>query len=118
MIDKRECRVFTFLSYFLGKMMGVDNILPTNAVLIDVRSQTEYKSGFIDGAISIPLDQLSQAVQSTITEKSTPIVVYCASGARSASAKNNLIKLGYDNVSNGGAVASLALKLQKQIYRG
>ncbi|MFC5398378.1 rhodanese-like domain-containing protein, partial [Undibacterium jejuense] len=59
-----------------------------------------------------------QVIQSTITEKSTPIVVYCASGARSASAKNNLIKLGYDNVSNGGAVASLALKLQKQIYRG
>jgi len=97
--------------------MGIESELPAGAVLIDVRNQGEFASGFIEGAISMPLDRIGQSIQSAIPDKNTPIIVYCFSGARSAAAKKGLTRLGYTNVSNGGGVGSLAIKLHKMIRR-
>ncbi len=108
----------SILGNLFENIMGIENDFPAGAVLIDVRNQGEYASGFIEGAISMPLDRISQSIQTKIPEKNTPIIVYCLSGARSAAAKKGLIKLGYTNVSNGGGVGSLAIKLQKTICRG
>ena len=105
------------LGILFGNSLGAGKNLPIDAILIDVRSPTEYASGHIEGAISLQLNRLSQTIQSTIPDKNTPIIVYCVSGARSASARNGLLKLGYDNVSNGGGIGSLALKLKKAICR-
>ena len=103
------------LGNLFGNLMGAEKNLPAGAVLIDVRSPGEYASGFIEGAISLPLDRLGQSVQLKVPDKNAAIIVYCLSGARSASAKNGLLKLGYVNVSNGGGIGSLALKLNKSI---
>lgn len=108
---------------FLGKIMqalggAAPQELPQNATLIDVRSEGEYASGYIDGAISLPLASIAQTIAAAVPDKSTPIIVYCRSGARSSSAKSILDNLGYQNVSNGGGVGGLVLRLQKEIRRG
>ena len=105
------------LGNLLGKIMGVEKNLPSGAVLIDVRSGAEYSCGYIEAALSMPLDRLSQSVQAKVPDKNTPIIVYCLSGARSASARNGLLKMGYVNVSNGGGISGLSLKLNKRICR-
>ena len=106
------------LANLFGNLMGAEQVFPVDALLIDVRNPAEYASGYIEGAISLPLDRIGQSIQSRVPDKNTPIIVYCVSGARSAAARSGLIKLGYANVSNGGGIGSLALKLQKPICRG
>ncbi len=73
----------------MSSIVGVDNELPANACLIDVRSPAEYASGYIEGAISIPLGDLTQSITKAVPNKETEIVVYCQSGARSGAAKIN-----------------------------
>jgi len=108
----------SILGNLFGSMVGVDKDLPDDAVLIDVRNPGEFASGYIEGAISLPLDRIDQGIEFRVPDKNTPIIVYCVSGARSAAARNGLIKLGYTNVSNGGGIGSLAIKLHKMICRG
>ena len=77
-------------------------LIENNAVLIDVRTGQEFASGYIDGAINIPVDNISSITYS----KDTVIILYCASGMRSAKAAETLVELGYTNVYNldGGLI--------------
>lgn len=74
--------------------------------LIDVRSRLEYYLGHLDGAVCIPHDQLPDALERRegVTPKSR-IVLYCASGARSAAAAAALRGAGYTQVSDVGGIA-------------
>ena len=66
--------------------------------LLDVREPDEYQEGAIAGAIHIPRGHLEAQVENRLTDKSIPVVVYCAGGARSAFAARTLGELGYERV--------------------
>ncbi len=107
-----------FFSKLLQGITGASSQeLPADAILIDVRSAGEFASGYIDGAISLPLDSISHTISAAVPDKSAAIIVYCRSGARSASAKSLLTGMGYQQVINGGGVGGLALKLQRPVRR-
>jgi phage shock protein E len=89
--------------------------IPDGAIFIDVRSPGEVASGGIDGAINIPLADLERKCSKALPDKSKSIVVFCASGMRSSSARKTLIALGYESVINGGGISSLVLKTGKRI---
>ena len=69
-------------------------------VLLDVREKEEVRGGFIPGAISVPRGFLEIQIEQKITDKSAPIVAYCAGGTRSALAAKTLAELGYTNVES------------------
>jgi len=75
--------------------------------VIDVRSKIEFWLGHLDGARCLPVDSIAETIATVpgLTKKSR-ILVYCASGARSAMAANALKSLGYANVIDGGGIAS------------
>jgi sulfur-carrier protein adenylyltransferase/sulfurtransferase len=75
-------------------------------VYLDVRERDEWDEGHIPGAIHVPRGSLESRVESAVPDRSAPIVVYCASGARSAFATKSLLELGYEDVRNlaGGIV--------------
>jgi phage shock protein E len=75
-------------------------------LLIDVRSRLEFYLGHLDGAVCIPHDQLPDALarREGITPRSR-IVLYCASGARSAAAAGALRDAGYAHVVDAGGIA-------------
>lgn len=77
----------------------------SGAALIDVRTPDEYASGHIEGSRNIPLDALASA-QSVIPDKSTPLYLYCHSGARSRYAARILKRLGYTAVKDIGGIIS------------
>ena len=52
------------------------------AVLLDVRTAEEYRDGYIDGSVNVPLDRIS-SIENTVKDKSTPLYVHCYSGSRS-----------------------------------
>lgn len=76
-----------------------------NSILLDVRTEEEYNSGHIEKSINIPLQRIEDSLK-IINDKSTPIYVYCRSGARSTSATALLTSLGYSNVINIGGIIS------------
>jgi molybdopterin/thiamine biosynthesis adenylyltransferase/rhodanese-related sulfurtransferase len=69
-------------------------------VLVDVREKDEVRQGFIPGAVHIPRGFLEMQAESRLTDRGTPIVVYCAGGVRSAFAAKTLAGLGYTHVES------------------
>ncbi len=75
--------------------------------LIDVRTVAEYRQGHIPGSLSLPLDRWQQ-IEDAVPDKTTPLYVYCLSGARSQSACQGFVSLGYMSVTNIGGIGSYA----------
>jgi len=73
---------------------------PGRTVLLDVREQDEWVQGHIPGATWIPRGFLESKIEDAVPDRDTPIVVYCAGGARSAFATRSLQTLGYTNVQS------------------
>src|SRR3954449_8045882 len=74
-------------------------------LVVDVREQHEYEEGHIPGAVHVPRGHLESRIEGRAGDRSQPIVLYCASGNRSALAAHTLEKLlGYRDVAsmNGG----------------
>ena len=67
-------------------------------VLIDVREESEWAAGRIPGAIHLGKGIIERDVEAKIPDASTPLVLYCGGGFRSALAADNLQKMGYTNV--------------------
>jgi molybdopterin/thiamine biosynthesis adenylyltransferase/rhodanese-related sulfurtransferase len=70
-------------------------------VLIDVRETGEWDAGHLPGAKHVPRGYLESRIEGVVGDRDRRIVVYCASGQRSALAANTLTDLlGYENVSS------------------
>jgi len=74
------------------------------ARLVDVRSAGEYASGHLDGALNVPVQDLAKRMEE-LGDKTKPVVLYCASGMRSASAAGMLRRAGFADVHDLGAMA-------------
>ena len=76
-------------------------------VVIDVRSKVEFWLGHLPGAHCVPVDTLPAALDDIPgASKSARLLVYCASGGRSAMARQILTEAGYTNVVDGGGISS------------
>ena len=95
-----------------GPKADYAQLVKDGAIILDVRSKGEYAGGHIKGSINISLDTLGSNL-SKLKNKNTPIITCCASGMRSASAKNILISNGYTQVHNGGGWFSLQTKIRQ-----
>ena len=67
-------------------------------VFVDVRERDEYEQGFIPGAVHIPRGNLESRIERAVPDHGTPVVLYCASGNRSAYSAKTLAELGYTDV--------------------
>lgn len=75
-------------------------------LIVDVRTKDEFAYGAVPGAINIPLDEIQHRIEE-FGRKDKKIILYCASGARSAYAKQILHHYGYTNLENGGGVSRM-----------
>ena len=96
-IENCECKgLYQTIDYSEAK----DLIYNGNTFLIDVRSEIEYNNSHIQGAISIPLDE----IENINYAKNINLIVYCRSGSRSKTAALKLLDLGYVNVYDLGSM--------------
>lgn len=92
---------------------GVEQYRNTpDAVLLDVRTSQEYRSGHIPGSINLPLQDLDNA-EEIIENIDNPIYVYCRSGSRSRQAAAVLNDMGYSNVYNIGGIAGYSGEVER-----
>lgn len=80
-------------------------LLAQGARLVDVRSAEEFTQGALKQAVNLPLQMLHQATR--LFHKDDPLVVYCASGVRSAEAKHRLERSGFRQVHDLGSFQNL-----------
>ncbi|MEA2459414.1 MAG: sulfur-carrier protein adenylyltransferase/sulfurtransferase [Thermoleophilaceae bacterium] len=70
-------------------------------VVVDVREQHEFEEAHIPGAIHVPRAYLESRIEGKVSDKARPLVLYCATGQRSALAAHTLQSLlGYDDVAS------------------
>lgn len=96
-----------FLS-FLKKLFGgpdLGPLLDRGAIILDVRTAGEFKSGHVKGAVHVPLDRLSQEL-GKLKKSGKPYITCCASGRRSGMAADILNRSGIEAV-NGGPWSSV-----------
>lgn len=95
-----------YLRFSAVRVSGSDAraLVTKGATLLDVRSPEEFGGGHIDGAINIPIQELSGRTDE-LDDKNHEIVVYCQSGARSAMAKRLLEHDGFTSVHDLGGLA-------------
>ena len=67
-------------------------------LLVDVREDHEWANGRIPGAVHLARGIIERDIEKTVPEKSTPMILYCGGGFRSALAADNLQKMGYTGV--------------------
>lgn len=82
------------------EMMDKDSAI----TILDVRTEEEFNTGHIEGALLIPDTDILQKAEEILTDKSASILIYCRSGRRSALAAANLVELGYSNVYDFGGI--------------
>lgn len=78
-----------------GKLEGKEQFR-----LIDVREGEEYARGHLPGAEPLCKGIIERDVEKLVPDPSTPLVLYCGGGFRSALAADNLKKMGYTNVAS------------------
>lgn len=104
--------MITTLRNLLGLGPKTDYLALINdgAIILDVRTKGEFGGGHIKGSVNIAVDQLKNNLH-RLNDKNKPIITCCASGMRSATAKNILKSNGYASVHNGGSWISLQSKI-------
>lgn len=85
---------------------SVEQKIKAGAAVVDVRSTDEYADEHFPKALNIPVNELS-ARAAEIGPKDKPVVLYCASGARSAMGARILKSLGYADVTNAGGLSDM-----------
>jgi phage shock protein E len=98
----------------LKKMFGTPTdfkeMLTKGAIIIDVRSASEFRSGHIKNSRNIPLDEIKASI-SSLKKMNKPIITVCLSGGRSSMAQSILANAGIE-AYNGGGWSQLNKKLQ------
>lgn len=98
------------LNALFGKSTNnVAEYIAKDAVILDVRTLSEFQSGHIKNALHIPVQELGNRFNE-VKKINKPVIAYCASGMRSGSATSMLKSQGVD-VINGGGMGSLQRKL-------
>lgn len=83
------------------------------SIVLDVRTKDEYDQGHIEGAVLLPVDEISSKAEEVLKDKKAKILVYCRSGNRSATAAKTLIKMGYENVLDFGGIIDWPYEILK-----
>jgi phage shock protein E len=84
-------------------MAGIVEKIKAGALIVDVRTLEEFSEEAYPNAINIPVDQMQTRLEE-FGDKSKSVIVYCASGARSAYAARILKAAGYMDVVNAGGL--------------
>jgi rhodanese-related sulfurtransferase len=88
------------------QLAQVRQALDAGAPLVDVRSAGEFGPYHLRGAVNVPVGDLSKQALKKIGPKDKPVVLYCASGTRSAMMARSLRQAGYQEVYDLGPIGN------------
>ncbi len=86
--------------------ISIADKIKAGARVVDVRTREEFVDGHHPLAVNIPVGELATRL-GELGDKTSPLVLYCASGARSAAAAKLLKNSGFVDVINAGGLADV-----------
>lgn len=86
--------------------LSIQDKIKSGARIIDVRTPEEFVDGHYQSAVNIPIGELASRLDE-LGAKAGSLVLYCASGARSAAAARFLETYGFVDVLNAGGLADM-----------
>jgi phage shock protein E len=86
-------------------------------MVIDVRTEQEWRAGHLDGAILIPHDRIEQEIAAVAPDKKTRIYLYCRTGRRTGLAFDALKKAGYEDLINMSTLENASKELNLPIVK-
>lgn len=106
--------LLVYIAYISFRYIKLDKSLDTKifngAIILDVRTEGEFKSGHIDGAVNISLGTLRERYVELDPDKT--YITTCSHGLRSVKAASILKERGFKHVYNGGAWEDLEKVIQ------
>lgn len=84
---------------------GLDKLINNGAIILDVRTEKEYKTGHIAGSKNISLGEIRERY--TELDPNKTYITVCSHGLRSVKVENILKEKGFKKVHNGGAWSDL-----------
>lgn len=109
--------VLLFMAALPALVRGAETVV-AKPLVIDVRTEPEWKEGHLEGAIRIPYEKIGDEIEKAAPDKKTKIILYCRSGRRSGIALDTLRKLGYEDVTNLINADEASGKLKIPIIKG
>ncbi len=78
------------------------------ALVVDVRTESEFAAGHLPGATNLPLNTIATTLPARVPDKGKTLLLHCQSGMRSGAAQSKLRAMGYGNAFNLGSYARAA----------
>ncbi|MCW1962140.1 rhodanese-like domain-containing protein [Chryseobacterium viscerum] len=101
--------ITVYVVYKIYRLQTLDNglseLIKKGAVILDVRTEKEYETGHIEGAVNISLGTIRERYVELNPEKT--YITVCSHGLRSVKAENILKEKGFKHIYNGGAWSDL-----------
>ncbi|HLP54571.1 MAG TPA: rhodanese-like domain-containing protein [Fluviicola sp.] len=101
--------LFVYLAYRTFRIAttdkGLEKLIAKGAVILDVRTETEYERGHIDGSVNISLGTIRERY--TELDRKKTYITCCSHGLRSVKVESLLKERGFKHVYNGGAWSDL-----------
>lgn len=82
-------------------------LIEEGALIIDVRSEAEFESGHLPGAINVPHEDTETLIELIGPDQERSVVLYCGSGRRAEAAKQKLEAASYTGVYNASGLDAL-----------
>ena len=99
----------------LGSLLAAASLAASaEQYLIDVRSPEEFAEAHADGAVNIPVDEVSQKISEITQDHDADLYGYCRSGRRAGVAQQVLNGMGYRKVTNLGTLADAQAFVAKE----
>jgi len=92
-----------------------DDAVP--AVVIDVRTESEWNEGHLEGALLIPYDRIEAGITTVAVDKLSRIYLYCRTGRRTGIAFDVLKKAGYEDLVNLETLENASKTLNRAIVK-
>lgn len=73
-------------------------------IVVDVRTENEYKAGHIPGSILVPNETIDQEAAEVLPDKDAVLLIHCRTGVRSKQASDTLVEMGYQNIYDFGGI--------------
>jgi phage shock protein E len=102
--------MFGFIKGLFNKKNAAAELVYKGAIIVDVRTRSEFQAGHIKGSRNIPFDTINKELVS-LKKLNKPLVTVCLSGMRSGKAKSILSSAGIE-AYNGGAWTTLNRQLR------
>ena len=111
--------VLSVVIFMLGACAHIpqEHAAVPQTLVLDVRTEQEWRAGHLEGAILIPHDRIGQGIAAVAPDKKGRIYLYCRTGRRTALAFDVLKKAGYEDLVNLGTMENASKELNMPIVK-